>query len=73
MPVLLLGVLVLLAGCERSRDDTISGEEAGSERAEDTVVGDIAGTLERAESVEDTLQEQKRDLDRAIDEVSGGR
>jgi len=72
MSVLLLGVLVLLAGCERARDDTISGEEAGSERVEDTVLGDMAGTLERAESVEGTLQEQKRDLDRAIDEASGG-
>lgn len=72
MSVLLLGVFVLLAGCERAHNDTITGEEAGSDRAEDTVLGDMAGTLDRAESVEGTLQEQKRDLDRAIDEASGG-
>ncbi len=71
MPLLLLSALLLLASCGSARDDTTVGEEAGAAPIEDTVAGDLAGAMDRARSVEDTVLEQKRDLDRAIDEAGG--
>lgn len=40
---------------------------------EDTVFGDMVGTMDKARAVEGTAMQQKQEIDRALDEAEGGR
>jgi hypothetical protein len=39
---------------------------------EDTVFGDMVGTMDKARAVEGTAMQQKKEIDRSLDEAEGG-
>ena len=55
--------LLMLAGCD-SRDETPPAPQ-------DTAFEDMTETIEKARSVESTLQQNKREADEAIDAADG--
>lgn len=65
--VLLLPWLALPAGCAGE------SEPPPPPPVEETVFGDAVGTMDRARAVEDITQQQKRDLDAAIEASEGTR
>jgi hypothetical protein len=63
----LLPWLALPAGCGSQ------SEPPPPPPVEETVFGEAVGTMDRARAVEDITQQQKRDLDAAIEASEGGR
>ncbi len=57
--------MALLAGCGATV------EPQRSEPVEDTALGDMVGTMDKARSVQDATLRHKDDLDRALQESEG--
>ena len=62
MPML---VGLLLCGCGSAEDSAADKTEPVP--VEDSVFGDMVGTMDKARAVEDTTMQRKQDLDRALD------
>jgi len=61
---------IVLAGCSPPPQDKEEAKELGRD-TDDTVFDDMIQTEDRARGVEDTVMQQKRDTDSAIDQMSG--
>ena len=62
---------MVLAGCSPPPpQDKEEARELGRD-TDDTVFDDMIQTEDRARGVEDTVMQQKRDTDAAIDQISG--
>lgn len=68
MKFVLVLIVAAFAGCSGSSDESTKSEEM--ETAADGLQESIETTIEKAEGVEDALQDAADDLDAAIDEAS---
>ena len=67
-------VLIVLLACAPQFGCGSDGSDAQRESpppVEETVFGDTVSTLDKAHAVQDTVLEQKEELDRAISESEG--
>ena len=58
----LLAALSMMTGC---------GSREEPSPVEDSAFGDMTGTMDKARGVESTLQQEKREVDEAIDAADG--
>lgn len=57
-------VAVMLGGCSSDSEDTEATAEPLA--VEDSAFGDMVGTMDKARSVEDTLDAHKQEMDRQL-------